>query len=188
MYLYQPCLLTLSLYAWAFDNERGRWLRIGTPLFLLFLSEWALSYARIEIYSAALLLPVMYGMGRVRCIAWAEALTASLLGGLICWKVWDAWPLFGGIQLLCGVILLIPALLLCRSREDRLLACTLGSLLFEMFVCLREYMLFSYCVVRLGSKASLSLGAASLCLYALGEQAFDAYVRRKDIPVSLEIE
>ena len=189
MYLYQPCLLTLALYAWAFDGTpKGRRLRIWAPVGLLFLSEWALCYERVEIYPAALLLPALYGAGRARTVSWAEVLTAAILGGLICWKVGDAWPLMPALTLLCSSLLLIPVMTVCRAREDRLLACALGSLLFELFACLREYMLFSFCVVRLGSREALSLGAAALCLYALSEQVIRALNRRKSRALPTEIE
>lgn len=180
--------MTLALYAWAFDGTpTGRRLRIWAPVGLLFLSEWALCYERVEIYPAALLLPARYGAGRARTVSWAEVLTAAILGGLICWKVGDAWPLMPALKLLCSVLLLIPALIVCRKRADRLLACALGSLLLELCACLREYMLFSFCVVRLGSREALSLAAAALCLYALGELVFGAIHRRKSIAIPMEI-
>lgn len=178
----------MALYAWAFeDASKKRWLRTLSPLALLFLSEWEPSYARFNLYPAALLLPALYGMGRARTVAWAEVLTASILGGLICWKAEDAWPLMPGLTLLTSATLLIPVMILCRQRADRLLACAVGSLFFELFACLREYMLFSFCVVRLGSRASLSLAAAALCLYALGELVFGAIHRRKSIAIPMEI-
>lgn len=169
----------MALYAWGFDGKRGagRWLRALAPLVILAISEWELTFDPVSLYPAALLLPLLCLPGRVRTVPWAEALTASFLGGLVCWKAADAWPLLPGLGLLCAVLLLIPILPLCRSREDRLLACALSGLLFELFFCLREYMLFSYCLIRLGSRDSLSLSAASVCLYILLDEAL-AMLRR----------
>ncbi len=173
MYLYQPCLLTMVLYAWGFAQTDGkrRWLRVSAPLVVLALSEWELFYTQIWFYPAAMLLPLIYLFGRIRTLAWAEVLTASVLGGLLCWKAADRWPLFLGLPLLCAALLLIPIMLLCQKRDDRFLACALGGLLFELFFCLREHMLFSFCVVRLGSREGLSLSASSICLCAIWEQA-----------------
>ena len=179
----------MALYAWGFvrTDGKGRRLRVLGPLCILALSEWELAYTQICLYPTALLLPLIYLLGRVRSVAWTEVLTAAILGGLICWKVEDAWPLMPGLTLLTSATLLIPVMILCRQRADRLLACAVGSLFFELFACLREYMLFSFCVVRLGSRASLSLAAAALCLYALGELFFCAIHRRKSIAIPMEI-
>ena len=146
MYLYQPCLLTLTLYAWAFDRSKGkgRLLRIAAPLLLLLASEWELSFSRIYLYPAALLFPAVFLFDAKRSVAWAEVLTAALLSGLTSWKAADAWPLLPGGIFLCAVLLLIPIMLLCRGKEDRLLACSLSGLLYELFFCLKEYMLFSF--------------------------------------------
>ena len=103
-------------------------------------------------------------------MCWEETLTASLIGGLLCWKAADLWPLFPGIIPLGGALLLLPIMLLCREGKDGLLSCVLGSLFFELFFCLKEYLLFSYCVVRLGSRDALSLGTVALCLYVLTER------------------
>lgn len=172
MYLYQPCLLSMALYAWACDDpKKSRW-RILAPLIVLALSEWELSHARFSLYPAAMGIPMLFLWGRIRTAAWAEVLTASLLGGLICWKAADAWPLLSISWLMLPLLLLAPTAVLCRDREDRCLACAIGGLFFELFFCLREYMLFSFCVVRLGSRGGLSLGASSICLYMLLEQLF----------------
>ena len=172
MYLYQPCLLTMALYAWAFDRgtEERRWLRVLTPLAILALSEWELTFAGARMYPSAWLLTLSFLLEKGRSISWAEVLTASLLGGLICWKAADAWPLLWGILPLCGALLLGPILLLCKGREDRLFACALGGMVFELCFCLREYMLFSYCVIRLGSRDGLSLGTVGICVYEVAEQ------------------
>ena len=185
MYLYQPCLLTLTLYAWAFDRSKGkgRILRIAAPLLLLLASEWELSFSRIYLYPAALLFPAVFLFDVKRSIVWAEVLTAALLAGLISWKASDAWPLLPGRIFLCAVLLLIPIMLLCRGKEDRLLACSLAGLLYELFFCLKEYMLFSFCIMRLGSRESLSLSTAALCLYGLVEQTILAVRRGKSIAV-----
>ena len=73
----------------------------------------------------------------------------------------------------------------CRDRDDRFLACAIGSLLFELFFCLREYMLFSFCVVRLGSREALSLSTSSICLYTVLEELFGAVhaCRKHAIPI-----
>ena len=166
MYLYQPCLLILALHIWAFEpyNGRGGWLRPFIPVALLMISEVELSFTYLSLYPAAMLLPLPLIHLRSRSSAWAEVLTASLLGGFLCWKMMDAWPLVPGVNLLSSTLLLIPTALLCRSREDRPLACALGGLIFELFFCLREYTLFSFCVIRLGSRQSLALTSTALCL------------------------
>ena len=147
------------------------------PLIVLALSEWELNYGWARIYPAALLLPLPL---HFRKSSWAEVMIASILGGLLCWKTSDAWPLFGGSTALQATLLIALAVLLCRGRKDRLLACAMGSLFFELFFCLREHMLFSYCVIRLGSRDALSLSTASICLYAVLEQVrFTAFVREK---------
>ena len=181
MYLYQPCLLILALYAWAFEpvEREGRRLRALFPLALLAVSELELTFARIMIYPAALLLPVLFLLKRDRTVAWAEVLTASLLGGFLCWKAADSWPLFPGLTFLCGILLLAATVLLCRQRGDRLLACAIGGLFFELFFCLREYTLFSFCVIRMGSRDGLSLAASTHCLYAVLEQLCHALPKRK---------
>ena len=187
MYLYQPCLLTLSLYTWAFDERKGhRWLRILFPLLILAVSEWDLSFSRLRIYPAALLLIGPFLLRNPGTVVWEEVLTASFLGGAFAWKAYDSWPLLPGIMPLCALLMLIPILLLCRSREDRLLSCALGGVLYELFICLKEQTLFSYCVIRLGSRDSLSLSTTSLCLYSLIEEAYRMTVKRKNqaIPVS----
>lgn len=172
MYLYQPCLLTLSLYAWAFDEQTGwrRWLSILFPLIILLLSEWELAYATITIYPAALLLPIVFVIRKAQRAALAETLCACILGGLVSWMSADAWPLLPGLTILCAALLLSPVLLLCRNREDRRLACAFGGLVFELFFCLKEYLLFSYAVVRLGSREGLSVTAAGLCFLCLLER------------------
>ena len=172
MYLYQPCLLTMSLYAWAFDDAPRRriWFQMLFPLALRAVSEIELSYTHIMLYPSALLLPAFLFAGSSHTVSRLDVTTASLIGGFLCWKASDMWPLFSGLPLFCAVLLLIPALLLCREREDRLLACALGGLLYELFFCLKEYMLFSFCVIRLGSGDSLSVSSTAICLYALYEQ------------------
>ena len=174
MYLYQPCLLALALYAWAFD--RGHGLRMLIPLLILAISGWELTFERIWLFPAAWLLPLMY---LFHTAVWAEVLTASIAGGLVCWKMADTWPLLPGLTPLCALMLLILVVLLCRKREDRLLACAVSGMFFELFFCLREYMLFSFCTVRLGSREGLSLGSAALCLYCVLEQVFLAIQARK---------
>ena len=161
----------MALYGWAFreaeGNRRGR--NIVLPLVVLLASGWEVSFSAIRLYPASLLLPLSYLMGKGRSVPWAEVLVSSLLGGLVCWKVADAWPLLPGSAALCAILLLCPIAALCRCREDRLLALTLGSLFFELFFCLREYMLFSFCVLRLGSRDSLTLGALAICFYFIFE-------------------
>lgn len=162
----------MALYAWAFDDScrRRRYICILVPLVFLAMSEWELSFTQLYLYPAALLLPMLCFVGKNRTVAWEEVLTAAIIGGLVCWKIADKWPLFWGTRPLCAILLLIPTLILCRERGDRFLACAFGSLIFELFACLREYMLFSFCVLRLGSREALSLGASSICLYAAFEQ------------------
>ena len=82
MYLYQPCLLTLSLYAWAFDERKGhRWLRILFPLVILAVSGWDLSFSRLRIYPAALLLIGPFLLRKPSAVAWEEVLTAATAAG-----------------------------------------------------------------------------------------------------------
>ncbi|MBR0207120.1 MAG: hypothetical protein IJQ45_10315 [Clostridia bacterium] len=172
MYLYQPCLLILSLCAWAFcdKNDGRRWRKILFPLGILAISWWELRFARITVYPAALLLLIPFlPLGR-RFAAWAEVLTAALIGGFLSWKAADTWPLFAGMTLLSAVLLYIATIPLCRDGMDRRLACALGGLFYELFFCLKEYTLFAFCVIRLCSRESLSLTAAALCLAAIHEQ------------------
>ncbi len=159
----------MALYAWAFEPANGtpRWCRILFPVTVLTVSEWELTFRQIGLYPAALLLPILFLLNRFRAVAWPDVLTGALLGGLLSWKAADLWPLFSGSALLCAILVLVPAILLCGNRDDRLLACVLGSLAFELFFCLREYMLFSFCVVRLGSRDALDLSTAALCLYVV---------------------
>ncbi len=181
MYLYQPCLLAMALYHWAFDERKGKQhaSHLLFSLVILVLSELEVTFQNVRVYPAVLLL-IVYLIRKPLLIRWEETLTASLIGGLLCWKAADLWPLFPGIIPLCGALLLLPVVLLCREGKDGLLSCTLGSLFFELFFCLKEYMLFSYCVLRLGSRDSLSLGAAALCLYGLTERIrYFARARRK---------
>lgn len=171
MYLYQPCLLAMALYHWAFDERKGEQhvFRLLFPLVILSLSELEVTFQNVRVYPAVLLL-IVYLIRNPLLIRWEETLTASLIGGLLCWKAADLWPLFPGIIPLCGALLLLPIMLLCREGKDGLLSCVLGSLFFELFFCLKEYMLFSYCVLRLGSRDALSLGTVALCLYVLTER------------------
>ena len=187
MYLYQPCLLTMALYGWAFDpaERRRRWIMILFPLVVLLVSEWEVTFSSYKLYPASLLLPVCFLMVRSRDVAWAEVLASSLLGGLVCWKAADAWPLLPGSAVLCAVLLLIPVTLLCRDRDDRLLAVTFGSLFFELFFCLHEYMLFSFCALRFGSKDALSLGSMALCIYFVLEQLRLLLLSKKKDAVSI---
>ena len=182
MYLYQPCLLAMALHIWACENVNGKQhiLRGLFPLAILAVSEIELSFHDVQIYPAALLLPLYFLLRSHRSIVWEEVLTAVLLGGFVCWRISDAWPLFEGIIPLCGLLFLIPVKLFCRDRENRFFACALISLVYEWFFCLKEYMLFSYCVIRIGSRDSLSLGAASICIYGLSEQIWKyACTKRK---------
>ena len=187
MYLYQPALLSLVLYDWAFDRSgrRSRWFRSLFFLLVLIVSPRELDFERVWLYPAALLLPFAWILHRVRIVAWAEVFTASLLGGLVGWKAADLWPLFSGIELLCSALLLIPVMLLCRNKEDRCLSCALGGLFFELFFCLREYILFSFCVIRVGSRASLSLSTAALCLSAVLEQRHGRILPRRKRAISI---
>ena len=183
MYLYQPCLLAMALYAWACEENtcgKQRILRGLFPLAILAVSEIELSFRSIQFYPAALLLPLYFLLRSHRSIVWEEVLTAVLLGGFVCWRITDAWPLFGGIIPLCGLLFLIPVKLFCRDRENRFFACALISLVYEWFCCLKEYMLFSYCIIRIGSRDSLSLVTASICIYGLSEQIWKyACTKRK---------
>ncbi len=171
MYLYQPCLLAMALYHWAFDERKGKQhaSHLLFSLVILVLSELEVTFQNVRVYPAVLLL-IVYLIRKPLLIRWEETLTASLIGGLLCWKAADLWPLFPGIIPLCGALLLLPVMLLCREEKDRLLSCALGSLFFELFFCLKEYLLFSYCVVRLGSRDALNLGTVALCLYVLTER------------------
>ena len=172
MYLYQPCLLTLALHAWAYDENRiQRRLRILFSLSILILSGLELTGARVYVYPGALLLPALFSFDRLRSASWAEVLTSSLLGGLLSWKAAYVWPLLPGSKLLCSVLLLIPAAFLIKKQEDRLLACSLGSLIFELLFCLKEYTLFSFCVIRLGSRDALSLGSMAACILTFAAEA-----------------
>lgn len=169
MYLYQPCLISMALFAWA-NKQDKRWLpRVLSFLILLAVSgfEWDLEWIRL--YPAAVLLPPILLLDWPHQVNWAEVLTASMLGGLICWKVADAWPLLSLLEPLCAALLTIPILLICRNREDRSIACAVGGLVFELFFCVREYMLFSFCVIRLGSHDSFSLSTAAIFLWVLVE-------------------
>ena len=187
MYLYQPCLLTLSLYGWAFGNHYGikRLYHILFPLVIFCVSEWELTYTHIGLYPASLVLLGLLPLRRIRSVVWIEVFAASLLGGFLCWKIVDAWPLLPGLQLFCALLASIPAITLCRSREDRVLACVLGSLCFELFFCLREYILFSFCVMRLGSREALCVGAASICMSNLFEQMTFYLYNEKKRPISV---
>lgn len=189
LYLYQPCLLTLFLYAWAFEETRSRrhWLRILFPLAVLLLSGWELQFTRISIYPAAMLLPVRYAVRKVPAAAWTEVLCAAILGGLLCWKAADAWPLLPGLGVLCGALMMIPVCLLCRGREDRFLACALGGLCFELFFCIKEYLLFSYAIVRLGSREGLSVASAALCCLGLLEQGRQTLISMRKRSFSMRI-
>ena len=84
MYLYQPCLLTMALYAWAFDTteRKDHYYRLLLPLVVLAVSEWELTYTRLWLYPAALLLPVLFLWRKSHTIAWDEVLTVALFGGL----------------------------------------------------------------------------------------------------------
>ena len=157
----------MALYAWAFDRSHGksRWMRVMALAVVLCISEWELYFTRFYVYPASVLMATILLFEKKGPLAWAEVLTGALLGGLLCWKVADSWPLMPGLPLLCAALLLVPVVPLCQNREDRFLAIGLGGLFFELFFCLREYMLFSFCVIRLGSREALSLSAASLCLY-----------------------
>ncbi len=187
MYLYQPCLVTMALYAWAFEptNNKDRWARIMCPLVVLAVSKWELFCGYFRLYPAALLLTAALFVGRVRTCAWAEVLTSSLLGGLFCWKASDAWPLSPGLMLMNAALLSATVVFLCRKREDRLMAISMGSLIFELFFCLREYLLFSFCVVRIGSRDALSLAATTLCLYFVFERGYAYVIGRKKGRVSM---
>lgn len=171
MYLYQPCLLSMVLSAWAFDLSPKKWhmLMIWLPLLILAISEIEVSCARISLYPSALLLPV-FSFTRIRHADWAGISAAALLGGFLCWKIVDLWPLLSVRLLISASIMSFTVWILCRSKEDRNLACAMGGVFFELFFCLREYTLFSFCVIRLGSRDALSLVTASLCLRFLVNQ------------------
>ena len=167
MYLYQPCLLSLSLYAWAFceaPNGRRRMLTLF-PLFLLLVSEAEWTGAYLQLYPAGLLLPGLFLERKRKPIDWPGVLSAAILSGLLGWKLGDAFPLSPLVTPLGALLMLGPIAFLCRQERDRRLAICLAGLAYELFFCLREYVLFSYCLIRLGSRAGLSLSAAALCAY-----------------------
>lgn len=176
----------MALYAWASDHipRKPKYVRIVFPLVILVLSDWSISFSCVSIYPAALLM-MLYHLRGIRNAAWVELLTASLLGGLLCWKVTDAWPLLPGSMLLCATLLLFPVTIICRNGKDRFLAFALSGLFFELFFCLREYLLFSYCMVRLGSRDALSLDTAALCLYGFLSRVFQYKTRKRDPAVSI---
>lgn len=180
MYLYQPCLLTLALLIWAFESfgRKERIVRILLLFIILTVSEMELTSSRISVYPASLVLPWACIAGKVERINWAEVLTAAFLGGLACWKMADAFPLSPGLMPLCAAMMLIPVLFLCRDRDDRMLGCAVGSMFFELFFCLREYMLFSFCVIRIGSRDALTLETLSMCLCTLTERLYFASLSR----------
>ncbi len=187
MYLYQPCLLTMALYAWAFDTaeQKGHYYRLLLPLVVLAVSEWELTYTHLWLYPAALLLPVLFLWRKPQTIAWDEVLTAALFGGLLCWKIGELWPLLPALMHLSVALILVPVCLLCRNRKDRLLACALSGLFYELFFCLREYMLFSFCVIRFGSRQALSLSTAAICADLLLEQVRLCLLARRNHTVSI---
>ena len=166
----------MALYAWAFEinNKRNNWLRVLFPLAILAVSGWELSFMRVRLYPAAVLMPVISFRWNTRSVAWAEVMTASLVGGLVCWKAADAWPLIPGITSSCAMLLLASVVVICRERRDRLLAAVLGSLFYELFFCLKEYMLFSFCIIRIGSAQSLDLCSTTVCLCLVLETIWSA--------------
>ena len=162
----------------------------------LALSEVEAGGTYLSLYPAALLLPVPFLLSMNK-EAWPEVLAAAFFGGMLCWKAADAWPLLPGVMLLCGMLLPgvmllcgmllpMPACLLCRGEAETLLSICLGSLCFELFFCLREYVLFSFCVVRLGSREGLSLGALSLLLYQLFAWIYPAVSHGRKDALSME--
>ncbi len=171
----------MALYAWAFEetDRKQRWLHGLFPIGLLAISEWEPACETVALYPAALLLPAMFARRPLRETAWAQVVWAALLGGFVSWKTADVWPLLPGSTLLCAALLLIPSLLLCRSGSDRFLACALGGLFSELFLCLREYTLFSFCVIRLGSRESLSLGTAAWCLCVPLQALLSRFAKKK---------
>ncbi len=187
MYLYQPCLLSLALLSWAMDGPGSKVHRrmVLFSLLSLSLSEVEAGGTYLSLYPAALLLPVPFLLSMNK-EAWPEVLAAAFFGGMLCWKAADAWPLLPGVMLLCGMLLPMPACLLCRGEAETLLSICLGSLCFELFFCLREYVLFSFCVVRLGSREELSLGALSLLLYQLFAWIYPAVSHGRKDALSME--
>ena len=177
----------MALYAWAFDTHKGKghWLRLLLPLVFLSISEWELTYTRLWLYPAALLMPVLFLWRKPQMVAWTEVLTAALFGGLLYWKIGELWPLFPALMHLSVTLILVPVCLLCRNREDRLLACALSGLFYELFFCLREYMLFSFCVIRLGSREALSLSTAAICADLFLEQVRLCLPARRNHTVSI---
>ena len=172
MYLYQPCLLSIALYSWAFEktDKKNRWSRILLILLVLIVSRWEFVSDRIGAYPAAVLLPLCFIWENRRTAVFIEIVTAALFGGILCWKVMDTWPLFTGKVLLCAGLLLVPVTIICTNRSDKLAACALCGLFYEAFLCCAEYVLFSFCVIRFGSHDALNIGTAAICLYMVLEQ------------------
>jgi len=188
LYLFQPCLLSLALFVWAFgDRERDLSRRmILVSLLSLSLSEVEMEGTGLSVYPAGLVLLVPFLSDVHRRGSWPEVLIAAFFGGLLCWRVADAIPLQPGLLLLCAMLLSAPVCLICRERAEAQLALGLGSLFFELFFCLREYMLFSFCVIRLGSREGLSLASLSMLLFELCSQAYSLLFRRQRGAVFIE--
>ncbi|MBQ7277987.1 MAG: hypothetical protein IJR17_02115 [Clostridia bacterium] len=161
MYLYQPCLIALALYLWAEGDSRRERLGGLLPLGVLIISDPSVALGPIILYPAGLLSILLAFLKKPRHLS--LSVIGAVLGGMICWKVADRFPLMPGLLWLCGGVL-AACCFLCPEPVSKLQCAALGSLLFEVMFCLREYMLFGYCQLRLSSKDSLSAFAASVCL------------------------
>ena len=103
------------------------------------------------------------------------ALTAAVLGGLIGWKLCDAFPLFSEPGMLTALPTAALAALYCRDAEAKALAIAaapFGMLFFQM---IGDYMLFQSTVLELGNGDALCAQSAGLLFLLTGGLVYSRF-------------
>lgn len=177
--MYAACILFLSLAlltlgGWldeTFENRRGKILTVVGAILgaaLCFVGEFRDDTVRCYPVQAIFCLLMLMTMTVRHPVG---VLLASVLGGLIGWKLNEVAPLFFEPGVLAAVPYVVCALVYCRMHSERVLAVTLAPFVSSLCVSVSDYSLFRYCTIQLGSPdgmvASLSALLALLGLHVV---------------------
>lgn len=97
------------------------------------------------------------------------ALTAALLGGMVGWKLCDAFPLFPEQGLLIAAPTVLLAALYCRDASAKALAIAAAPFVMLFLRAVGDYLLFKSAVLELGCEDTLAAQAIGSALLLVGE-------------------
>ena len=152
------------------DRKQKRGLLAGLPVVfaLSFLPELTETYVHACAAPCALLLffallcPTRHPVGAAVCAA---------LGGMLGWKLWDAFPLFPEPGLLIAVPTAVFSVFYCRDANAKALAAAAAPFVSLLMRAIGDYTLFQSTVIELGNGDALCAQSAGLLLLLSGGAA-----------------